>query len=739
MKSLLLSLIFIFSFQLLHLQVSGQLSSFIVGSGNGVIEVVVPGQIPPIFRSAVAIPGNNAVLLDNCPAYTWSFGCANTAAAMAAGYYDNHGFPQVFTGISNEGVMPMDNTMWGTVVINGETRFQCPLSASMMGLDERTMPGHVDDFWVNYNHFGPDPYILNGWVRHEDEACTGDFMGSNQSLFANADGMTRFFFIPDGSPLHDYTGNEPLRRDGCHGLRLFYESRDCPVVENYTQLITGVYGNTLGFTFSQYCEEIDNGRPVIIQLAGHCVLGMGYDPEQQLVYLHDTWDYALHSMVWGEAYAGMDQWGVTVIRLFQDNGPPQSEFTASTIYACKGEFIQFSDLSDFSPEEWYWTFGSNGTLTSEEQNPVISFSEAGDYSVSLHCTNSYGFDTEQKDNFLHIVNSCYCSSTGDGSASFTEIRFSSITFHYEEGTVPGYNYIASTVALLYRNCTYPIMIRIANASSIQPACHVNFDWNADFDFLDVGEQLLVNYRGAGIYSAIVQVPVNAITGLSRLRMVVSTSGMVTPCGNNTGATIDFPMEIVSDESLISTTIRFFPECLFNPATLHLNQSLATEGSVFPTGIADLVTIEWVSSSQSYQVMHVFPNVALSVTGECELFFPESIDGVYFFILKHRNSLEICSSAAIYSGTGLIDFTSNPEMAMGNSMLQTGSFCLIPAGDINQDGCINEIDVDLVANAAAAFGQGYLSADVNADGLVDASDLIITDRHASPGICKQVPE
>jgi hypothetical protein len=444
-------------------------------------------------------------------------------------------------------------------------------------------------------------------------------------------------------------------------------------------------------------------------------------------------------MIWGEEYAGMDQWGVTVLRLFQDNGPPQSEFIASTNYACKGEYIQFSDLSDFSPEEWFWTFGSNGTLTSEEQNPAISFPEAGDYSVSLHCTNSFGFDTEHKDNYLHIINSCYCSSTGDGSANFTEIRFSSITFLFEGGNVSGYNYITSSTAVIHRNCTYPLLIRVSTVNPVQPDCHVNFDWNADFDFLDDGEQLIVSYRGPGIYSAIIQVPGNAIMGLSRIRMVVSYNGMLSACGSNPGATIDFPMEIVSDESLISTTIRMFPECLFNPVTLHLNQSLTTEGYVFPAGIADLINIEWVSPDQPYQVLHVFQNLALLETGECEFFFPESIDGVYFFILKHRNSLEICSSTAIYSGAGPIDFTSNPDMTMGNSILRTGTFCLIPAGDINQDGCINEIDVDLVVNAAADFRQGYVSADVNADGLVDAEDLIITDTHASQGICKQVPE
>jgi len=38
----------------------------------------------------------------------------------------------MYAGPTNGGVMPMTNASWGTVVINGETRAQCPLSATEM-------------------------------------------------------------------------------------------------------------------------------------------------------------------------------------------------------------------------------------------------------------------------------------------------------------------------------------------------------------------------------------------------------------------------------------------------------------------------------------------------------------------------------------------------------------------------------------------------------------------------------
>ena len=77
-------------------------------------------------------------------------------------------------------------------------------------------------------------------------------------------------------------------------------------------MIAGYPGVVTGFTFAQYKAEIDAGRPVLIHVEGHTMVGLGYDDTGSTVYLHDTWDYATHSMTWGGTYSGMQQWGVTV-------------------------------------------------------------------------------------------------------------------------------------------------------------------------------------------------------------------------------------------------------------------------------------------------------------------------------------------------------------------------------------------------------------------------------------------
>jgi hypothetical protein len=171
--------------------------------------------------------------------------------------------------------------------------------------------GHVDDYWDAYGST-VDPYYGN-WAEHGYADCTADFMGTNQYVnWQNSDGSTRFYFYPNGAPLYDYTDCEPGgKRDGCHGIRLFAESRGYNVVQNYNQLIDARVP-TGGFTYANFKAEIDAGRPVIIQVTGHSMLGYGYtDPDT--IYIHDTWGHTDHSMTWGGTYAGMEHYGVTVI------------------------------------------------------------------------------------------------------------------------------------------------------------------------------------------------------------------------------------------------------------------------------------------------------------------------------------------------------------------------------------------------------------------------------------------
>jgi hypothetical protein len=275
-------------------------------------------------RPTVNLPQTDAgrgLVTLSVPAFTWCFGCSATSASMIASYYDRGVYPDIYTGPTNGGVMPMNNSSWPDWIDGaGATRHQCPLSASHDGLDGRSGAGHVDDYWVEYNTEGPDPYD-GAWTEHACGECTADFMKTNKWFSAegfNVDGGTTFYNFTDGAPisaaqLESYGVNI---YDGGYGIKLFYESRGYTVDTMYNQYIYGYNGNTQGFTWAQYMAEIDAGRPVMIHVTGHTMVGVGYDDTSgQLMYINDTWDYSTHTMIWGGLYSGMTHYAVTIVQL----------------------------------------------------------------------------------------------------------------------------------------------------------------------------------------------------------------------------------------------------------------------------------------------------------------------------------------------------------------------------------------------------------------------------------------
>ncbi len=249
------------------------------------------------------------VKLSGVPAFKWSYGAATTAGAMIAGYYDRAGFANIYTGPTNGGCMPLTNASWGASDkdVGGN---ECPLSATRQGVDGRAIRGHVDDYYVTEGTSGPDPYSLGHWTEHALGECTGDYMKSSKwfpgssTLWGadiNQDGHAAFLFDVSGGPVTasylEGNGGYYLL-DAGYGLKLFFESRGYTVSTMYNQYI-----NPDGFTYDQYKAEIDAGRPVMLHLSGHVVVGIGYNASTtNEIIFHDSWDYSDHTMEWGGVY-----------------------------------------------------------------------------------------------------------------------------------------------------------------------------------------------------------------------------------------------------------------------------------------------------------------------------------------------------------------------------------------------------------------------------------------------------
>jgi len=279
--------------------------------------------VPPpgyaLQRLTVAAPEPNPAAGVNTlavPGFDWSFGCSATSGAMIAAYYDRNGFANMYTGPTNGGVMPLDSSSWPDWQDGYSDWYgQCPLIASHQGLDGRTTRGSMDDYWVGYGSGANDPYITNRWTQHTWGDAIGDYMKTSQSAYGNTDGSTTFYSWPNpATPLTcaEMAANSISQYDGTYGRKLFYEKKGYQVTDCYNQ---NTDNNGGGFTFAKYKAEIDAGRPVFLNLAGHSIVGIGYDSAANTVYLHDTWDYSTHTMTWGGAYSGYALMSVSIVNI----------------------------------------------------------------------------------------------------------------------------------------------------------------------------------------------------------------------------------------------------------------------------------------------------------------------------------------------------------------------------------------------------------------------------------------
>jgi hypothetical protein len=308
--------------------------------GPALQEYVINGPpTPPLgYQTAAVLPlqpeQTAGIKTLPVPTYSWVFGCSAVSAAMIAAHYDRTGYANIYTGPTNGSVMPMDNSGWPTWNDGYESYPSNPLVATRSGLDGRVTLGSIDDYWVKYLGKYPDPYI-GAWTEHAWGEAVGDYMKTSQSAYGNDDGATRFYNFLSGDALTCSQmetlrdPGDPANRfisvlDGTYGRKLFYQNKGYTVTDCYNQKTDNNGG---GYTFARYKAEIDAGHPVLLNLSGHSIAGVGYDDSTNTVYLHDTWDFSLHAMPWGNRYQDMPMVSVSIVRLASELPLPFSKLS----------------------------------------------------------------------------------------------------------------------------------------------------------------------------------------------------------------------------------------------------------------------------------------------------------------------------------------------------------------------------------------------------------------------------
>ncbi|UCG58367.1 MAG: hypothetical protein JSU70_02445 [Phycisphaerales bacterium] len=264
-------------------------------SATGSAAISIPQDVPIWSHSAGGLlPGTT------CD-YHWWYGCSPTSAGMMMGYYDNNGY-QTYT---------YDSLVPGGVA-EPETFVGPPTGWAALANNVIASAGHVADFYVaGYGASGDDLP-----PPHHSFDSLADFMGTSQDSAGNGNGWTTFWYWTNGAPFTEgdavATGMWPS--SGMYGIGEYVNYAGYDPVVLYNQYIDAQQ-LPYGFTYAQYQAEIDAGRPVLIHVEGHTMLGLGYIAGAPVISVYDTWSPGPHFMTWGGAYSGLQHYGVTVMEL----------------------------------------------------------------------------------------------------------------------------------------------------------------------------------------------------------------------------------------------------------------------------------------------------------------------------------------------------------------------------------------------------------------------------------------
>jgi len=87
---------------------------------------------------------------------------------------------------------------------------------------------------------------------------------------------------------------------------------------------------------------------------------------------------------------------------------PVVDCTASNQYPIIGEVITLTDITTNSPFYWQYVITGPGTVTYQggttaySQNPQVSFSANGNYTVVLYAANTAGYNYKTKSSYIHV-------------------------------------------------------------------------------------------------------------------------------------------------------------------------------------------------------------------------------------------------------------------------------------------------------------------------------------------------
>jgi M6 family metalloprotease-like protein len=188
----------------------------------------------------------------------------------------------------------------------------------------------------------------------------------------------------------------------------------------------------------------------------------------------------------------------------------------------------------------------------------------------------------------------------------------------------------------------------------------------------------------------------------------------------------------------SLDLKLFLEGLYNGTTM--NKARNASGYQFAGNVADQITVELHAATIPYSLVEGPFIVDLNTDGTAAVSIPSHLNASYYIVVKHRNNVETWSSMPVsFSGSSInYDYSSSASQAFGNNQkLIAGNYAFF-TGDVNQDGVVDLSDMVMVDNDAVVFLEGYELTDINGDSIINSDDISFIENNASIFVKKVTP-
>lgn len=81
----------------------------------------------------------------------------------------------------------------------------------------------------------------------------------------------------------------------------------------------------------------------------------------------------------------------------------EADFNVNDSLIVEGQSVKFTDASFDSIQSWQWHFPGGSPLNSNDTNPIVTYSSAGEFDVALVVTNKLGSDTLTRSNLISVA------------------------------------------------------------------------------------------------------------------------------------------------------------------------------------------------------------------------------------------------------------------------------------------------------------------------------------------------